>query len=79
MSSGTANENGTRSDELRLPPTPLLIFSRDLAESLDRIGFLEDGFRDLVIALRAVIDRPDFQPGARDEIVEILAKVANYS
>ncbi|OQV06017.1 Fungal specific transcription factor domain-containing protein [Cladophialophora immunda] len=45
-----------------------------LAESLDRIGSLESENSELLTALRAITERPDFQPKEHIDIVDILAK-----
>jgi hypothetical protein len=72
----TGKGSATRSTELEAhSSTYLLIYSRDLAESLDRIGSLEGENSKLLNALRAMKERPDFQPEEHTDIMDILAKV----
>ncbi|OAP58456.1 hypothetical protein AYL99_07546 [Fonsecaea erecta] len=47
---------------------------KDLAESLDRISFLEEENAQLVAALRSVAERPDFRPEENTRILQLLTK-----
>ena len=56
-------------------PTDLLIYSRILAENLDRIGSLESENSQLLKALRATREQPDCRPEEHTNIIDILDKV----
>ena len=78
-SMGIGNGKETRSMRIAYvstrDPRTLMLY-RDLAESMDRVGTLEEENEALVRALRYVANSEDFDADTHGEVTQILLKVA---
>lgn len=59
--------------------TKVLIWCRDLAESLERIGELQNENQILLTALRSLGSRDDFDSSRHSDVLDILSKVLDTS